>query len=90
MLLIIQAKMTLVLYESPCIFIHTKHEWCSLICEPHRSLESNICILPAWLEKVILQVIISLPQRWPEQTPHFLTHHNQYSYVRGHFHHVVH
>ena len=26
MLLIIQAKMTLVLYESPCIFIHTKHE----------------------------------------------------------------
>jgi len=62
MLLIIQATMILVLHESSCIFIHNKHGRCSVICQPHRSLESNICILPVRLEKVILQVLMSLPQ----------------------------
>jgi hypothetical protein len=72
------------------LYFHNKHERCSLICQPHRSLQSNICILPAQFERVILQVIMSLQQCWPEQTPHFLTHHNRYSNVRGHFHHVIH
>lgn len=55
-LLIIQANMTLVFHMNHYIFIHNKHERYSLICEPHSSLESNICILPARLEKVTLRV----------------------------------